>query len=412
MRTILHSDCNNFYASVECVFSPELRGKPIAVCGDPSERHGIVLAKSDAAKKCGIKTGEAVWTARQKCPELIVVPPCGEKYVRFSHMMRDIYAEYSDHVEPFGLDESWLDVTGRDGMEIACSLRRRALKELGITLSVGVSFNKVFAKLGSDMHKPDATAVITPRNYKQKVWPMPACSLLFIGRATMHRLYAYGLNTIGDIVRADPESLHTLFGKNGDTLYAYAAGKDDAPVMPISETDDIKSVGNSTTPAFDICDYSDAGRILYLLCDSVAERMRKKHFRCRTVTLWLRDTQLQSFTRQMKLERPTDLSADLSRAALALLRESWAADRPLRSLGVQGGDLMDIRNGAQLSILPDPLASRQAVLEKTADQLHARFGAEALYRGVLLRQDHRLLRAAPDSSLAAANMAAVSGRQS
>ena len=390
MRTILHSDCNNFYASVECVFSPELRGKPIAVCGDPEERHGIVLAKSDAAKKCGIKTGEAVWTARQKCPGLIVIPPNGEKYVRFSHMMRDIYAEYRDQVEPFGLDESWLDITGNasDGIEIASQLRRRAKEELGITLSVGVSFNKIFAKLGSDMHKPDATRVITRENYREKIWPLPASDLLFIGRSTARALYSYGLNTIGDVARTNPDTLRRLFGKCGDTLHSYASGQDDLPVLTQQTADDIKSVGNSTTPAFDICDYADADRILYMLCDSVAQRMRKKEVRCRTVTLWLRDTALRSSTHQMKLLRPTDLSADLIRAGLHLLRESWAEERPLRSLGIQGGDLMEMQDGKQLCILPDPRAQRHAILEKTVDQLHARFGAESLYRGILLQKTH------------------------
>ena len=409
MRTILHSDCNNFYASVECVYDPKLRGKPIAVCGDPAERHGIVLAKSDAAKKCGVKTGEAIWMARKKCPDLLVVPPCGEKYVRFSHMMRDIYGEYSDRVEPFGLDESWLDISGRDGLEIASRLRKRAKKELGITLSVGVSFNKVFAKLGSDMHKPDATTVISPENYREKIWPLPASDLLFIGRATMGRLYAFGLRTIGDIVRSDPETLRTVFGKNGETLYGYAAGKDDSPVMPVDQHDDIKSVGNSTTPAFDIGDYEDARRVLYLLCDSVAERMRKKQVRCRTVTLWVRDTELNSATHQMKLRRPTDLSAALIEASLQLLRESWDGQRPLRSLGVQGCDLLEKEKCDQLSIFQEQKARRQAILEQTVDQVHARFGADALYRGILLKEQHHLLRVAPDSNLAATNMAALRG---
>lgn len=410
MRTILHSDCNNFYASVECVYAPELRGKPIAVCGDPDQRHGIVLAKSEAAKKCGVKTGEAIWMARQKCPELTVVPPCGEKYVRFSHILREMYGEYSSRVEPFGLDESWLDVSGLDGVAIASTLRRRAWKELGITLSVGVSFNKVFAKLGSDMHKPDATTVISPENYRQKIWPLPASDLLFIGRSTMHRLYSYGLNTIGDIVRSTPETMRAMLGKNGDTLYAYATGQDNAPVLPIQPEDGTKSVGNSTTPAFDIGDMDDARRVVYLLCDSVGMRLRKKGFRCATVTLWLRDTELRCATHQMKLSRPTDLSAVLAEAALRLLRESWQQDKPLRSLGVQGGDLTSARSADQTLLVPDRKIQRQTAIEKTADQLHARFGASALYRGILLRQQNDLMRVAPDSNLAAANLSAIHGQ--
>ena len=325
-----------------------------------------------------------------------------------NYVLRTI-SQYTNQIEPFGLDESWLDVSGQDGVAIASALRRRAREELGITLSVGVSFNKIFAKLGSDMHKPDATTVISPGNYREKIWPLPASDLLFIGRATMRRLYSYGLNTIGDIVHSNPGTLRALFGKNGDTLYNYAAGRDDTPVMPVDQTDDIKSVGNSTTPAFDICDMEDARRILYLLCDSVAERMRKKGFRCQTVTLWLRDTALNTMTHQMRLPRPTDLSEVLIQTSVKLLRESWPGDHPLRSLGVQGGDLLMTQDGLQLSLLRDQNIHRHAILEKTADTLHSRFGAEALYRGVLLRQQHHLLRVAPDSNLAATNLAALHG---
>ena len=387
MRTILHSDCNNFYASVECVFAPELRGKPIAVCGDPAKRHGIVLAKSEAAKKYGVRTGEAVWIAKQKCPDLIILPPCGEKYLRFSRMMRDIYAQYSDRVEAFGLDESWLDVSesDMDGIEIASILRRRAREELGITISVGVSFNKVFAKLGSDMHKPDATTVISARNYREKIWPLPASDLLFIGRSTAGALHANGLYTIGDIARSDPASLYIMLGKSGDMLYKFASGKDDTPVLPFHAADGVKSIGNSTTPAFDICDATDAQRILYTLCDSVAERMRKQKVRCRTVTLWLRDTTFKSATHQMKLPQPTNLSADLIRASMQLLRESWHEERPLRSLGVQGCDLTEAQDAEQLSILADPWTQRHDVLEKVIDQMHARFGERSLYRGTALK---------------------------
>lgn len=383
MRTILHSDCNNFYASVACVYHPELRGKPIAVCGDPQKRHGIVLAKSDAAKKCGVCTGETIWAAKQKCPDLMIIPPDGEKYVRFSHYLRSMYAEYSNQVEPFGLDECWLDVSGneRDGLEIAALLRRRAKQELGITLSVGVSFNKVFAKLGSDLHKPDATTVISPENYRQKIWPLPAEALLFIGRATTRRLHSYGLRTIGDIVHSSTEALRSMIGKGGDTLYAYAAGEDDTPVLPLNQTDDVKSIGNSTTPAFDIVDMGDARRIISLLCDSVAERMRRSGVCCRTVTLGMRDTALHTTTHQVKLSMPTDLSAALIRVGMQLLESRWSGAFPLRSMGIQGSDLISASACPSYSLIPNPFLLRQRALEQTADQLRARFGKSALYRG-------------------------------
>lgn len=411
MRTILHSDCNNFYASVECAYDPALRGKAIAVCGDPQARHGIVLAKSDKAKKCGIRTGEAIWIAKQKCPDLVIVPPDGEKYVRYSRMMRQIYAEYSNQIEPFGLDESWLDVSGSpmDGVEIASHLRRRAREELGITLSIGVSFNKIFAKLGSDLHKPDATTVITADNYKEKIWPLPAEELLFIGRSTSHKLHDFGLRTIGDIVHSNPDSLHALLGKNGDTLYAYASGKDETPVLPLDQVDDVKSVGNSTTPAFDITDTADARRILYLLCDSVAERLRKQQLCCRSLTLWLRDTELHSITHQMQLGAPCDLSSVLAEAAMALLSQAWTGDKPLRSIGVQGGALIARHACAQVTLLPDLRLQRHETLEKTGDLLRARFGRNALYRGILMKGCEALA-VAPDARLAASNMSAIHRR--
>lgn len=411
MRTILHSDCNNFYASVECAFDPSLRGKPVAVCGDPRERHGIVLAKSEPAKKCGIRTGETLLEARRKCPELIVLPPSGEKYIYYSRRMRAIYAEYTQQVEAFGLDESWLDVTGHtlDGVEIASRLRRRAREELGITLSIGVSFNKIFAKLGSDMHKPDATTVISCDNFRQKIWPLPANELLFIGRSTMQRLQDYGLRTIGDVALSSPDTLHQLLGKNGDTLYAYAAGLDSAPVIPLQHESDVKSIGNSTTPAFDIADELDARRIIYLLSDNVASRLRAQHLRCRTVAVWIRSADLSSCERQMKLPAPCDLAPPIIDAAWQLLMQSWDMRRPLRSLGVRTSELVSSRADKQLSVLPDAALLRREKLERTVDHIHARFGVDALRRCVMLSSD-KVIRADTCHSLSGANMSAIRGR--
>lgn len=410
MRTILHSDCNSFYASVECASDPSLRGKAVAVCGDPKERHGIILAKSDPAKKCGVRTGETIGSALEKCPNLILLPPDGEKYVYYSRRMRAMYAEYTSQVEPFGLDESWLDVSDhpRSGMQIASELRRRARDELGITISVGVSFNKVFAKLGSDLHKPDATTLITPQNYQKKIWPLPPEELLFIGRSTARRLHEYGLHTIGDIARSGPDTLHTLLGKNGDLLYQYASGRDDAPVLSLLRESDVKSISNSTTPAFDITDEADARRILYLLCDSVAERMREQELRCRTAAVWLRDTNLVSWERQMQLPAASDLAAELIHASLTLLRQGWDMRRPLRSLGVRGCDLVSSRADTQLTVLPDRRTLRQAALETAIDGIHARFGRASLRRCVMLSSS-KAVHADTCQGLSAANMSAIHG---
>ncbi|MEI3406788.1 MAG: DNA polymerase IV [Christensenellales bacterium] len=365
------------------------------------------------AKSFGVKTGEPIWQAKQKCPGLVCVPPDFPLYMRFSQRMRKLYESYSDRVEPFGLDEAWLDLSGRgvtlrDGARIADEIRRRVKNELGITISVGVSFNKVFAKLGSDLHKPDATTLITPQNYQKKIWPLPAEELLFIGRSTACRLHEYGLRTIGDIARSGPDTLHTLLGKNGDLLYQYASGRDDAPVLSLLRESDVKSISNSTTPAFDITDEADARRILYLLCDSIAERMREQELRCRTVAVWIRDTNLVSWERQMQLPAASDLAAELVHASLTLLRQGWDMRRPLRSLGVRGCDLVSSRADTQLTVLPDRRTLRQAALETAIDGIHARFGRASLRRCVMLSSS-KAVHADTCQGLSAANMSAIHG---
>ncbi|MBP1763246.1 MAG: polymerase [Firmicutes bacterium] len=256
-RTILHVDLNNFYASVECLYRPELRNFPVAVTGDAEARHGIILAKNQLAKLAGVTTGEAIWQARQKCPRLICLPPDFRKYLRFSRLARTIYADYTDQIEPFGIDEAWLDVTGSiqlfgTGPEIADTIRQRLRSELGITASIGASYNKIFAKLGSDMKKPDATTVITAENFRNIVWPLPAGELLYVGRSTQRKLKSRFINTIGDLAKADPRNLRLLLGVWGETLRQFANGLDTSPVRLSGEESIIKSIGNSTTTPRDL----------------------------------------------------------------------------------------------------------------------------------------------------------------
>ena len=412
MRTILHSDCNNFYASVECVFDPALRGKPVAVCGDPSQRHGIVLAKSESAKRCGVKTGEALWEAKQKCPDLILLSPHGEQYIRFSKMMRRLYSEYTNQIEPFGLDESWLDVTDNPlgGVEIASQLRRRAKEELGITVSIGVSFNKVFAKLGSDMHKPDATTVISHDNFKSKVWPLPAGELLFIGRSTVSRLQHYGIRTIGDIARSGKDTLHTLLGKSGDMLYTFANGLDDSPVMRTEDNSEVKSVSNSTTPPFDVDNEEDARRILYMLSDSVASRLREQHLYGRTVSLWMRGSSLHSFERQTTLQHSTNLSKVIAQHIFSLMYANWDLHTPLRSLGVRVSDLSFDQMDTPLLLEPDRQLARHEKMERAMDEIRTRFGVCALQRGNTIQKRNPLRIEEIHHNFSGANMAAIHGR--
>lgn len=256
-RTILHCDCNNFYASIECLYNPSIRDLAVAVCGNVENRHGIVLAKNYIAKSAGVQTGEAIWQAKQKCPNLVVVPPSYDKYLRFSKMAREIYYEYTNQVDSFGLDECWLDVTGStrlfgSGLDIANQIRNQVKEELGITISVGVSFNKIFAKLGCDMKKPDAVTIISKEKYKEVAWALPASDLLYVGRRTAKVLRSFGIQTIGDLAKTPPEFLHHKFGKNGLKLWNFANGYDQSPVRDIESIHLIKSVGNSTTTPHDL----------------------------------------------------------------------------------------------------------------------------------------------------------------
>lgn len=390
MRMILHVDMNNFYASVECLYRPELRGKPVAVCGDPELRHGIVLAKNYPAKACGITTGEAIWQARQKCADLVVLPPNFSLYLEFAKYARKIYSDYASRIEPFGLDEAWLDVTGShalygDGEAIANRIRDRVKTELGITASVGVSFNKVFAKLGSDMKKPDATTVITDQNYKEKVWPLPVQELLYVGRATQRSLYRKSINTIGDLAQADVKNLIYSLGKWGAVLYDFANGRDYSQVANFGEESIIKSIGNSTTTPRDLVNEKDVRMVFYVLAESVAARLREHGFVCRTVQIHMRDTDLLSFERQGKLIRPTNLSNDISELANNLLHKNYIWKSPIRSLGLRACDLISANAAVQTSLFVDEeQRAKQQRLEETLDTLRHRYGYYCLQRAVML----------------------------
>ncbi|WP_066456509.1 DNA polymerase IV [Anaerotruncus rubiinfantis] len=388
-RTILHVDCDAFYASVECLLNPTLRGKPVAVIGDPELRHGIVLAKSQEAKRFGVQTGDALWQARQKCKDITFVPAQFDQYLKFSHRTKEIFADYSDRCESFGLDESWIDLTGctslfGDGPKVANEIRGRVKEELGITASVGVSFNKVFAKLGSDMNKPDGTTIIPYDSFREKVWPLPVKDLLYVGRATTRKLQSYGIRTIGDLARTQIEFLERRFGKVGRMLWMFANGLDTSPVSNIGAKSLIKSVGNSTTVPRDLVTSEDIRITLYALCESVAQRLREHGFRCRTVVITIRDNELFSYERQMKLERPSCTAREIFDAAYALCQKHHADGKPVRSLGVRASTLLLI-DSVQLSLYPD-VAKAQARerLEEAIDGLRGRFGHFCVQWGIML----------------------------
>lgn len=392
MRSILHIDMNNFYASVECLYKPELRNFPVVVAGDPLNRHGIVLAKNVIAKKLGVTTGEAIWQARLKAPGLVLVPPDYKKYLRFSRLAREIYYEYTDQVEAFGLDENWCDITGSlpmlkaDPVTIADAIRQRMKEELGVTVSVGVSFNKIFAKLGSDMKKPDATTAIPYERFKEIVWPRPVGELLYVGCATERKLRDIAVNTIGDLARTDIEILQRKLGKWGEILWLFANGLDTAPVRKIGEAEQIKSIGNGTTCPRDLKNEQDVKLVFTVLAESVASRMRDCGVKCRGVQIFLRDNSLFSISRQKQLEYPCCTSGPLIDAAMDMLRKNCRWIRPLRSISLSAINLVTADRHIQLSLFDDT-AEKQAVqeqMERTIDSIRFRYGRNAVLRASAL----------------------------
>ena len=389
-RRILHADFNGFYASVACLMDPALRGRPVAVAGDPAARHGIILAKNETAKRFGVKTGEAIWQARRKCPALVTVKPDFPAYQRFSRLGREIYAEYSDRVEAFGLDENWIDVTAitndfADARRIADEIRLRVRDELGITVSIGVAPNKVFAKLGSDMKKPDAVTLITPQNYREKVWPLPASDLLYIGRATAEKLRRMGVDTIGELAAMPASLLRSHFGKVGLMLHDFANGRDSVPVERMDAQREAKSIGNGVTTPRDLTCEQDVYLTITMLCESVAARLRANGQRARTVHLSVRDAGLFSFTRQAKLEKPSNLTMELATLAMALFRANYHWQTPVRSLSVGTSELISPNTPAQLSLFSDEAArDRLARAEAAVDDIRRRFGYHSIGRAIFL----------------------------
>lgn len=390
-RIILHSDCNCFYASVECALNPALKGKPVAVSGNPEKRHGIILAKSEEAKKFGVKTGEAIWQANKKCPQLITLPPNFSKYVEYSKSVKEIYYKYTDMVESFGLDEAWLDVTGStrlfgNGYETAQKIRSRIKKELDITVSIGVSYNKIFAKLGSDYKKPDAVTLINKSNYKHMVWSLPAEDLLYVGSATKKKLNSLGIFTIGQIANTPVDILKKNLGKWGQMLHSFANGNDTSTVALYGETSPVKSIGNSTTSPRDLKDITDVKIIMGVLADSVARRMREQGLSCMLVSITVRDNSLCSFTRQKKLLSYTDITSEILSTGLALFKESYSWKKPIRSLGLSVSELTCKDSGTQLSLFEDNKKRlRQESLDKTTDALKNRFGNFIINPAVMLK---------------------------
>ena len=390
-RVILHSDINSCYASIEHLHHPELSGKPLAVGGDPEKRHGIVLTADYMAKKRGVKTGMALWQAKQVCPEITFIPPRMDLYLRFSRMAHEIYGEYTDLQEPYGIDESWLDVTNScslkgDGLHIAQEISNRMKKELGITVSVGVSFNKIFAKLGSDYKKPDAITTMYESEFRQKAWQLPVSDLLYVGRSTNKKLKSLGIHTIGGLAQMDEKILQSRLGKMGSVLWAFANGYDDSPVKRENISAPIKSIGNSTTTPRDLETDEDVKIMLFVLSESVAARLRENGFRCRTVEISVRDNELYSFTRQCKLDNASNITGEIATAAYKLFRANYHWNKPIRSVGVRGSDLVNDNYWEQLDLFCDfQMREKQMKMDIVVDDIRRRFGFYSIQRGLMYR---------------------------
>lgn len=382
-RTILHCDMNNFYASVECMLNPSLRGHPVAVGGDVENRHGIILAKNYEAKKFGIQTGEALWQAKQKCPKLIIVPPHYEEYLKYSRLAHSIYADYTDLIEPYGMDEVWMDVTGStkafgSGEVIANTLRERIKYELGLTVSVGVSFCKVFAKLGSDMKKPDAVTVIPKDNFRDIIWDLPASDMLGVGRSTEKFLSSYGIHTIGQLANAYPDLMQRKLGKNGMVLLAFANGEDRSKVAPQDYEPPMKSIGHGITTMQDLENNAEVWNIMLALTQDIGYKLRVYNKNAAGVAIYIRyivDKQIAGKQWQCQLPVRTHSAAIIAKEAYRLFERSYGWEYPIRSVTVRAFNLCSQDLPEQLQFFSDAATvERKEKLETAIEDIRRRFG--------------------------------------
>lgn len=384
-RTILHCDLNNFYASVECAKDPSLRDIPLAIAGNQELRHGIILAKNQLAKEMGIKTGQAIWEAKQICQDLVLLPPDFKEYRRCSKMVKEIFTDYTDLIEDFGIDESWLDVTQSkalfgDGVSIAKAIQKRIYYEIGLTSSIGVSFNKIFAKLGSDYKKPMGLTVITQENYRDIVWPLPVDDLLYVGRSTTDKLHRLGIRTIGDLAQCNYGKLKQILGKWGEYLWQFANGEDHSEVAKQTYIFPIKSIGNGITAPRDIYDIEDFRLIAYVLCESIVARMREQHLAARCISVQFRNTNLISFTRQMTFSVPIYTVKRLVDIAVSLCENNYHFQTPLRSMSISVSRLLSRNAYHQLSLFEDFDDTQEEAVDIVMEQIRRRFGTFSVRR--------------------------------
>lgn len=384
-RTILHCDLNNFYASVECRNDPTLYGRAVAVCGSVEDRHGIVVAANMKAKSTGVRVGLTAWEAKQCCPDIVLVPPHMDEYMKASKKVRAIYDDYSDKIEPFGLDECFIDVTGMgwtysSGYDLAEIIRQRVKDETGLTISVGVSFNKVFAKLGSDMKKPDAVTVITPENFKEKIWNLRAGELIYIGRATEAKLNKYGIRTIGDTANADPRFLQNIFGKHGIDIWLNSNGKNSDPVMPGVWTPDIKSISHGMTCTEDLkCD-EEVRQVMFFLTQEVSYKLRKHGLFAAGIQIDVKDSDRATRQYQCPVHIQTQSEKLIAYEAFRLFCKRYDWEKPVRAVTVRAMSLRREIPPLQTDLFFDMMRYEKAEkAEEAAMKVKEKFGKWSIF---------------------------------
>ena len=384
-RIIIHSDMNSCYASIECSLNPELKGKPVAVGGSVEDRHGIILAKTAEAKKFGVTTGEAIWQAQRKCPDLIVVPPHFDIYAEYSALARDIYRRYTDEIEPMGLDEAWCDITGSillfgSAKNITNGIRKAFKEELGITVSIGVSFNKIFAKLGSDLAGTDEVVTITKENYKDVVWPLDVGAIMGVGRKTAEKLRSYGISTVGDLAVRDIKDLHFLLGVVGDDLWRYANGYDDSRVMKDGYMRDVKSIGHGVTCREDLINDEEVWLGFLKLCQDISRRLRKEKLAARGVQIAVRDSFLMTKQFQCETAYPTQSATEIAKTAFKLFKDNYQWRNNVRALSVRAINLCDEDAPVQLDLSGEyKQHDRQKSIDDATFMLREKFGSDAVF---------------------------------
>lgn len=383
---------NNFYASVECMLSPELKQYPVAVCGSVEERHGIVLAKNYKAKAFKVATGDAVWQAKQKCPDLVVVPPHYEEYLKYSKLAKAIYCDYTNQVEPYGMDKCWLDISGTkklfgNPVDVANEIRERIKFELGLTISVGVSFNKIFAKLGSDYKKPDAVTVFEKETFREKIWSLPASDLLGVGRATTRVLNNYCIRTIGDLANSDYDFIKRILGKNGVSLWLYANGRDNSTVKDIKFVSPVKSIGHGITTVVDLSNEEEVWRVFLELTQGNGHKLRVHQKVAKAVAIYVRDNTLFSKQWQTQMQMVTQLPLVLAQYAFQLFKKRYDWRNPIRSVTIQAINLFPQDMPQQIDLFCDyERAEKQEKLDGCVEKLCQRFGKRCIRNAVLLQE--------------------------